>query len=57
MRLLADENMRADIVISIHPPRYETILATLENFLSSHTIKNIRGKTFVLREQTFLEIE
>lgn len=45
------------VVIGVHPPRYETITAALKRFLSSHTTKDLRGKTFVLHEHTFLEIQ
>ena len=44
-------------VFRIHPPRFEKFKNALEGFLSHYGSKRIKGKTFVIQEDSFLEIE
>ncbi len=45
------------LVFRIHPPRFEKFKNVLEGFLSRYSAKKIKGKTFVVQEHSFLEIE
>ena len=45
------------LVFRIHPPRFEKFKRALEYFLMLRTPAQINGKTFILEEDSFLEIE
>ena len=45
------------LVFRIHPPRFEKFKNALEVFLSCYSFSKIKGRTFVIQEDAFLEIE
>ena len=45
------------LVFRIHPPRFEHFKYALENFFAQYSVSHIKGKTFVIEQGAFLEIE
>ena len=45
------------LIFRIHPPRFEKFKQALINFLSLYDTSLINGKTFIIEEVNFLEIE
>ena len=45
------------LVFRIHPPRFEKFKVAIENFLALYNFQFIKGKTFIIEETSFLEIE
>jgi predicted nuclease of predicted toxin-antitoxin system len=45
------------LVFRIHPPRFERFKIALENFFALYSAQFIKGKTFIIEETSFLEIE
>ena len=45
------------LIFRIHPPRFQNFRNAIEHFLALRTSAQIKGKTFILEEDSFLEIE
>ena len=45
------------LIFRIHPPRFQNFKNAIEHFLALRTSTQIKGKTFILEENSFLEIE
>ena len=45
------------LVFRVHPPRFENFKIAIEHFLTLRTSAQIKGKTFILEDDSFLEIE
>ena len=45
------------LIFRIHPPSFEKFKTAVHNFLALRTNQEIKGRTFIIEEDSFLEIE
>ncbi len=45
------------LVFRIHPPSFEKYKKAIDNFISLHDTRFVKGKTFIIEENSFIEIE
>ena len=44
------------LVFRIHPPRFEKFVHAIKHFLALRNPHNIQGKTFIIEENSFIEL-
>jgi len=50
------KNFSGILIFRIHPPRFEKYVLSIKNFLDSRRSTQIKGKTFLIEEYSFIEI-
>lgn len=45
------------LIFRIHPPRFEKYKKAIENFIALYDARFVKGKTFIIEEDSLIEIE